>query len=66
VPVYNIDGHERVSRYNRINRTVLKRWVWRAQSNNLNLNRDYVKADAVETRQFLAYFTRWLLRLFYR
>jgi murein tripeptide amidase MpaA len=60
VPVYNIDGHERVSRYNRINQNGPEEMGWRAQSNNLNLNRDYVKADAMETRQFLAYFTKWL------
>ncbi len=60
VPVYNIDGHERASRYNRINQNGPEEMGWRTQSNNLNLNRDYVKADAVETRQFLAYFTRWL------
>ncbi len=60
VPVYNIDGHERVSRYNRINQNGPEEMGWRTQSNNLNLNRDYMKADAVETRQFLAYFTKWL------
>jgi murein tripeptide amidase MpaA len=60
VPVYNIDGHERVSRYNRINQNGPEEMGWRTQSNNLNLNRDYMKADSVETRQFLAYFTKWL------
>jgi murein tripeptide amidase MpaA len=60
VPVYNIDGHERVSRYNRINQNGPEEMGWRTQSNNLNLNRDYLKADTVETRQFLAYFTKWL------
>ena len=60
VPVYNIDGHERVSRYNRINQNGPEEMGWRAQSNNLNLNRDYMKADSVEARQFLAYFTKWL------
>jgi hypothetical protein len=60
VPVYNIDGHERVSRYNRINQNGPEEMGWRTQSNNLNLNRDYMKADSVEARQFLAYFTKWL------
>ena len=60
VPVYNIDGHERVSRYNRINQNGPEEMGWRTQANNLNLNRDYMKADAVETRQFLHYFTKWL------
>ena len=60
VPVYNIDGHERISRYNRINQNGPEEMGWRTQSNNLNLNRDYMKADSVEARQFLAYFTKWL------
>jgi murein tripeptide amidase MpaA len=60
VPVYNIDGHERISRYNRINQNGPEEMGWRAQSNNLNLNRDYMKADSVEAREFLAYFTKWL------
>ena len=60
VPVYNIDGHERVSRYNRINQNGPDEMGWRTQSNNLNLNRDYMKADSIEARQFLAYFTKWL------
>ena len=60
VPVYNIDGHERISRYNRINQNGPEEMGWRTQSNNLNLNRDYLKADTVETRAFLAYFTKWL------
>lgn len=60
VPVYNIDGHERVSRFNRINQNGPEEMGWRTQSNNLNLNRDYMKADSVEARQFLAYFTKWL------
>jgi murein tripeptide amidase MpaA len=60
VPVYNIDGHERVSRYNRINQNGPEEMGWRTQSNNLNLNRDYMKADSIEAREFLAYFTKWL------
>jgi murein tripeptide amidase MpaA len=60
VPVYNIDGHERVSKYNRINQNGPEEMGWRTQSNNLNLNRDYMKADSIEAREFLAYFTKWL------
>src|SRR5258708_37183143 len=33
---------------------------WRGNGSNLNLNRDYLKADAPETRAFLAMFHRWL------
>ena len=60
VPMYNADGHERRSPYNRINQNGPAEMGWRTQANNLNLNRDYVKADAVETRAFLRFFNEWL------
>ena len=60
IPVYNIDGHERRSRYTRINQNGPEEAGWRANGTNLNLNRDYMKADAPETRAFLRMFHRWL------
>lgn len=60
IPVYNIDGHERRSPYNRINQNGPDVMGWRANGSNLNLNRDYMKADAPETRAFLKMFHRWL------
>ena len=33
---------------------------WRGNGTNINLNRDYLKADAPETRAFLKMFHRWL------
>jgi hypothetical protein len=60
IPVYNIDGHERRSAFNRINQNGPEIVGWRANGSNLNLNRDYMKADAPETRAFLKMFHRWL------
>jgi len=60
IPVYNIDGHERRSPYNRINQNGPEVMGWRANATNLNLNRDYMEADAPETRAFLKMFHRWL------
>jgi murein tripeptide amidase MpaA len=60
IPVYNIDGHERRSAYNRINQNGPELAGWRGNGTNLNLNRDYMKADAPETRAFLKMFHRWL------
>ena len=60
IPVYNVDGHERRSPYHRINQNGPDRMGWRANGTNLNLNRDYLKADAPETRAFLKMFHRWL------
>ncbi len=64
IPIYNIDGHERRSAFNRINQRGPEVTGWRANGTNLNLNRDYLKADAPETRAFLAMFHRWLPDLF--
>jgi hypothetical protein len=60
IPIYNVDGHERRSRYNRINQNGPDEMGWRANGTNLNLNRDYLKADAPETRAFMTMFHRWL------
>jgi murein tripeptide amidase MpaA len=60
IPVYNIDGHERRSKYNRINQNGPEVIGWRGNATNVNLNRDYMKADASETRAFLKMFHRWL------
>lgn len=59
VPIYNVDGHELSSPYNRINQNGPEAMGWRATSANLNLNRDYMKADAPETRAFLRLWNEW-------
>ena len=46
IPVYNLDGHERPSAYNRINQNGPDVMGWRGNGTNNNLNRDYMKADA--------------------
>jgi hypothetical protein len=58
IPIYNADGHERRSAFNRINQDGPAEMGWRGNGTNLNLNRDYVKADAPETRAFLVMFRR--------
>jgi hypothetical protein len=60
IPVYNIDGHERRSPYNRINQNGPEVIGWRGNESNINLNRDYMKADEPETRAFLKMFHRWM------
>ncbi len=54
VPVYNVDGHERMGKNHRPNQRGPQEMGWRVTSSNLNLNRDWVKADAPETRALLA------------
>src|SRR2546426_220262 len=53
VPVFNVDGHERFGRWNRPNQTGPEEMGWRTTAQNLNLNRDYVKADAPEMSAML-------------
>ena len=59
VPIYNVDGHELFSAYNRINQVGPDEMGFRGTSANLNLNRDYMKADAPETRAFLNLWNEW-------
>jgi Zinc carboxypeptidase len=59
VPVYNVDGHERVGPYHRPNQRGPRETGFRATAQNLNLNRDYVKADAPETRHMLSLLEEW-------
>ena len=60
IPIYNADGHERRSRFNRINQNSPDEMGWRTNGMNINLNRDYLKAQAPETRAFLRMIHRWL------
>ena len=48
VPVFNVDGHERFGPNHRPNQRGPEQMGWRVTSQNLNLNRDYMKADAPE------------------
>lgn len=59
VPIYNADGHEHFGRFNRINQNGPEQMGWRANATQQNLNRDYLKADAPETRGFLREWNRW-------
>ncbi|MBR9976366.1 MAG: M14 family metallopeptidase, partial [Bacteroidetes bacterium] len=59
MPIFNLDGHERISPYNRINQNGPEEMGWRATAQNLNLNRDYMKADAPEMRDWLRVFNDW-------
>ncbi len=60
IPIFNVDGHERFSPYNRINQNGPKEMGWRTTAQNLNLNRDFIKADAPEMQQWLKIYTSWL------
>ena len=58
VPIFNVDGHERTSPYNRPNQRGPVNQGWRTTAQNLNLNRDYLKADTPEMRAMRPYLNR--------
>ncbi|MBK8302110.1 MAG: peptidase M14 [Chloracidobacterium sp.] len=57
--IYNVDGHENSNPYMRINQNGPDEMGFRANATNLNLNRDYMKADAPETRAWLGLWNQW-------
>jgi zinc carboxypeptidase len=59
VPAFNVDGHERFGRWNRPNQNGPEETGWRTTAQNLNLNRDYAKADAPEMRALLGLIRTW-------
>lgn len=60
IPIFNADGHERFGPYNRINQNGPREMGWRTTATNLNLNRDFLKADNPEMRAWLTMFNRWM------
>ena len=59
VPVFNVDGHERFEAWNRPNQRGPRESGWRATAQNLNLNRDYAKADSPEMQAMLRLVNEW-------
>jgi hypothetical protein len=60
IPVFSVDGHENSSPYNRINQNGPASMGFRGQSQYLNLNRDYLKADSPEMLAWLKLWQKWL------
>jgi hypothetical protein len=62
--IYNVDGHENRGPYMRANQNGPDEMGFRVNASSLNLNRDYMKADAPETRAWLALWNTWKPDLF--
>jgi hypothetical protein len=60
MPFFNVDGHERSGPFNRANQNGPEEMGWRTTAANLNLNRDYVKADSPEMQAWLELYLEWL------
>ena len=59
IPIFNVDGHERFSAFNRINQNGPNEMGWRATEQNYNLNRDFMKAESPEMRAWLKQWNAW-------
>lgn len=59
IPIFNVDGHERFGAYTRINQNGPEEAGWRTTAQNLNLNRDFLKAEAPEMQHFLKFYHHW-------
>lgn len=60
IPSFNVDGLARMSPYNRINQNGPEEMGWRTNSQNMNLNRDYMKAETPEMKAWLKVFNEYL------
>lgn len=58
VPMFNVDGHERAGSYSRPNQRGPMNQGWRTTGQNLNLNRDYAKADTPEMQAMISLIRR--------
>ncbi|MCE9687853.1 M14 family metallopeptidase [Shewanella sp. AS16] len=64
VPIFSVDAHERSGAYNRVNQRGPVKLGWRTTANNLNLNRDYTKADTLEMQHMLTAINLWQPELY--
>ena len=60
IPSLNVDGHKRMSPYNRINQNGPEEMGWRTNSIYQNLNRDFLKIDSPELQAWVQLFDKWL------
>src|SRR5262249_18740669 len=60
IPIYNVDGHERVSPFNRPNQDGPRAGMgFRATASGFDLNRDYIKLSSVEARAMVSLIDAW-------
>jgi hypothetical protein len=60
LPIYNVDGHERVSPYNRPNQDGPRQGMgFRTTAAGFDLNRDHLKAVSVEAQALMSLVSAW-------
>jgi len=60
LPIFNVDGHEHYGPLNRPNQNGPEEMGFRVTATNLNLNRDFMKADAPEMLAWLDLYSAWM------
>ena len=64
IPIINVDGHEDFGSHYRINQNGPDEVGARFTAQRFNMNRDFIKADAPETRALLMLYQKWMPELF--
>jgi len=64
IPTYNVGGMLNRGCCSRANQDGPEQYGFRGNSKNLDLNRDFIKADAENTKQFYNIFHEWQPRIF--
>ena len=59
IPILNVDGHERASKFARMNQRGPEIMGWRTNARNLNLNRDFTKLETNEVRALVNVLNQW-------
>jgi hypothetical protein len=59
IPVYNVDGCLNRQNTSRVNQDGPEMFGFRANSRNLDLNRDFIKCDSLAAQVFNQFFTMW-------
>ncbi len=64
IPFYNIDGVLNRGRLSRVNQNGPDDYGFRGNSKNLDLNRDFIKADTKNAQTFNTIFSQWMPHIF--
>ena len=64
IPIINVDGHEDFGSHYRINQNGPEEVGARFTAQGYNMNRDFIKADAPETRALIKLYSKWMPEVF--
>ncbi len=64
IPIYNVDGSLNRNNFTRANQIGPLEYGFRANSQNRDLNRDFIKCDTKNARSFVKIFRKWNPELF--